>query len=135
MGDEAIASVSGNDMHVEVEDRLPCSRTGRVHEVETVGLERIADHPGDPNGCCHHPLSIADRDFPQVGRMVLRHHNDVSLGRWVDVHDGDHGVILVDALRRCGPGHYAAEGAGLVHVPKGTGVIPTSDRDLYEPRQ
>jgi len=74
-------------MDVEVEDRLPCSRTGGVHKVVAVGAERITNHLGDLNGCGHDALGILDRDVPKVGGMALRDDDDVSSRRRVDVHD------------------------------------------------
>jgi alpha-tubulin suppressor-like RCC1 family protein len=35
-----------------------------MHEVDTVGAERITDHPGDLHGCGHNVLGVLGRDVP-----------------------------------------------------------------------
>jgi hypothetical protein len=103
----------------EVEDRLPGRSSGGVDEVDPIRIKRPPDHASDLDRCGHCLLRIHPRDVPQILRMVLRDHQDVAGGGGVNVHDGDHKGVFVDALGRLGSGHDRAEDATRPHVVEG----------------
>src|SRR5215218_5424369 len=112
---ERVVLVAGDHMDVEVEDRLPGGGPERVQQVHAVGAEPLSHARSEAPGCRGGARQVLFGHLEQVLRVGAGDHERVPACPWVDVHERERLLVLLDDLGRELTGDDLAEDAGLRH--------------------
>src|SRR5262245_16820581 len=111
---QGVVEVARDHVQVEVEDRLPSGGLAGVQEVDAVAAELVAHAERQPFRGGDRALEILVGRVVEVARVVARDHERVPARPWVDVHERDRVLVLLDDLRRQLAGGDLAEDAVFV---------------------
>src|SRR4051794_15458314 len=124
---QRIILVSGHDVDVEMEDRLPGRRPAGVDQVDPIGAEGLLHAPCKTLRGQQGRRQVIRSDLEQVRRVGPRDDERIPRRRRVDVHEGDGALVGVDRLTRDRARHDATEETVVSHAaagyPLATGAV------------
>lgn len=90
---------------MKVKHRLPGVGAAAVEEIDTIGAE-FGDHRvGRALRGQRHGGKVIGWYFDEIPAVPLGYHQNVTIGRWIDVHERKRRIVLY----HCSTGHVAAD--------------------------